>query len=133
MLKKRLGIEAIEKEGLWGVSVIGLYFKIPPPLIIPEGCESIGKFTFWKCMRLKKVIIPKSLKRIGRFAFRCCLGLEEVVIPRSVEIIERGAFYKCENAVIILEKPGSGFKESPANIFYKCKEVIEYAEEETGN
>lgn len=124
MLKKRLGAEAIEKEGLWGVNVISLYYKIPSTLIIPEGCEEIGYAAFWKCIRLKKVIIPKSLKRIGDYAFRICSGLEEVVISKNVEEIGRGAFYRCSNAIIILEKPESEFEFIESGAFYLCKNIV---------
>lgn len=124
MLKKRLGAEAIEKEGLWGVNVIGLYYKIPSTLIIPEGCVEIGYAAFWKCIRLKKVIIPKSLKRIGDYSFRNCSGLEEVVIPENVEEIGDCAFYRCSNATIILEKLVSEFEFIESSAFYLCKNVV---------
>ena len=47
MLKKRLGLEAIERDNSFtgGVSV-KTYFKIPSTLIIPEGCEKIGAGAF---------------------------------------------------------------------------------------
>ena len=112
MLKKRLGIEAIEKEGLWEVSVISLYFKIPSPLIIPEGCKKIGDWTFEYCDRLEKVIIPKSVERIGV-----------------------KAFWKCRNATVILGKPRSEFKEIEEDAFFWCDVRVEEKDvkEEAGN
>ena len=42
MLKKKLGIESVERN--WSVSAGYLidYYKIPSSLVIPEGCEKVG-------------------------------------------------------------------------------------------
>ena len=64
MLKKRIGIEAIEKD--WSLRK---YFKIPTSLIIPEGCEFVGTWTFYFCDNIEKVVIPKSVRWIGEGAF----------------------------------------------------------------
>ena len=107
MLKKKLGIEAIEKN--WKHIFISYYYKIPPTLIIPEGC-----------------------KRIGVEAFKNCWWLKKVVIPESVEIIGNHAFYECISATIILKKSKRKFKGIGWSAFYYCKSV-EYAEKETRN
>ena len=86
MLKKRLGIEGIERNWL-RVYTLKFFFKIPP-----------------------KLTIPKGVVRIGINAFAGCKELREVVIPRSVEYIGPCAFYKCSNATIILKKPMSEFR-----------------------
>lgn len=70
MLKKRLGIDAIERN--WENNCINDYFKLPSTLIIPEGCWWIGYRAFWGCVRLEKVVISKSVKDIGSFAFYGC-------------------------------------------------------------
>lgn len=44
MLKKKLGINAIEKDWIDRVGSVKNYFKVPPTLIIPEGCKRIGKW-----------------------------------------------------------------------------------------
>lgn len=106
MLKKRLGIEAIEIVD-WSYDFIYSYYKIPSTLVIPEGCKKIGKYVFSGCLNLKKVIIPGSVDRIGD-----------------------AAFYGCEDAEVIIEKPESEFKRIGDQAFYDCKSV-EYAEEET--
>ena len=87
MLKKRLGIEGIERNWLNEDEEVENYFKIPP-----------------------KLTIPKGVKRIGVNAFAGCRNLREAVIPESVEYIGPCAFYKCSNATIILKKPMSEFK-----------------------
>lgn len=104
MLKKRLGAEAIESS--WSFDYIFLYYRIPPTLIIPEGCNVIGRCAFHGCDGLKKVVIPESVKWIGRCAFLGC-GSE-----------------------VILRKPKSKFKYIEEDAFSFCKSV-EYVKEET--
>ena len=103
MLKKRLGIESIERD--WPYS-LKLFFKIPSILIIPKECREIGRWTFIGCEKLKKVIIPESVEYIGYRPFR-----------------------NCKNATIILKKPKKDFKEIDDWAFEGCKDV----EEEVGN
>ena len=146
MLKKKLGVEAIDREWRY----LGSYFKIPSTLIIPDGVKRIGSYAFWCCRNLKKAVIPGSVeliddcsfvgstlvrivipegcKRIGAKVFEFCNKLEEVVISKSVEWIENYAFYKCEKATIILKKPRKTFKYIGHQVFKGCKDV----KEETG-
>lgn len=154
MLKKRLGLEAVERDS-WGISEIGLPYKIHSTLVIPEGCKKIGTWAFWCCDNLKEVVIPESVKEIEDYAFRVCCNLEKVVIPESVEwigerafldceklekvvipksvnVIDYSAFCGCRNAEVILEKPKSEFKYIGENAFENCKSV-KYAEEEAGS
>ena len=67
MLKKKLGIEAIERDGCKRTC-----FKISSTLIIPEGCVKIGMCAFWGCKKLREVTIPKSVQGIGYNAFWGC-------------------------------------------------------------
>ena len=107
MLKKKLGVEGIEKDWLSDDEKLTNYFKInyfkiPPTLTIPEGCERIGNFAFWRCERLEKVIIPRSVERI-RFH----------------------AFWGCKNATIILKKRREDFVRIGVRAFYCVKDVKE--------
>ena len=86
MLKKKLGINAIERDWNW-TRELTCRFKISSTLIIPDDC-----------------------KRIGCAAFYCCRKLKKVVIPKSVEWIDYDAFWECDNAVIILKKHKKDFK-----------------------
>ena len=86
MLKKKLGLNAIEK-GWYVGGRLTTNFKIPSTLIIPEGCEKIGLNVFYGCWRLREVIIPNSVKVIEIGAFWCCKRLEKVTIPKSVNKI----------------------------------------------
>lgn len=153
MLKKRLGIEGIEKS--WKANNIYYYYKIPSTLIIPEGCREIGMQAFQDCNVLEKLKIPGSVKSIGVWSFLRCYGLKEVVIsesreevtinysafylcknlkkvviPRNVVKIGGLAFLSCSNAEIVLESNKDRKIERDA--FSGCKS-IEYVEEKTRN
>lgn len=95
MLKKRLGIEAIERD--WSNGCINWYFKVPTTIIIPEIIEKIGSWSFEMCPWLKKVTIPESVKIIGKGAFSGCRKLEKAVIPKDVIEIGARAFQSCES------------------------------------
>lgn len=133
MLKKKLGINAIERDWSNDFSSLKNYFKVSTLIIIPEGCVEIGECAFWRCDKvrevvipesvevirfkafsycwnLKKVSIPESVREIGRLAFERCSMLEEVVIPESVENIRAYAFDGCYRATIILRKPEFAFE-----------------------
>ena len=101
MLKKRLGIEAFERD--WdGFRCLKDYFRISSTLIIPEGCE-----------------------KVGYRAFKCCKKLEKVVIPKSVTEIRGWAFWGCGNATITLKKLKEEFKYISPDAFDYCKDVKE--------
>lgn len=100
MLKKKLGIEAIEDRD-WSVDFISNYYKIPSTLVIPDGCKKIENYAFCDCWEIKKVEIPES-----------------------VEIIGYAAFYNCRNATIIHKKSRS-FKVIAQTAFLRCKDVKE--------
>ena len=105
MLKKKLGIEAIEKNWNIRVDYIDAYYKIPSTLIIPEGCREIGDAAF-RCGELKKVVIPESVEWIGYCAF-----------------------YGCRQATIVIQKPRSEFKYIGSCAFDYCKGVKDVKKE----
>lgn len=153
MLKKKLGIEGIERD--WCYNRTSNYYKIPSSLTIPEGCRKINFCVFWACKELKEVEIPESVKVIGNSAFEDCIKLEKVVIPKSVVRIENWAFsscrelkkieipgsveyigdeafWGCKNAEITIKKPESrrySKRYISPTAFKICKDV----KEETGN
>lgn len=106
MLRKKLGIECIELDWEERFDSIYDYYKIPPTLIIPEGCERIGFSAFedWNRSRRK---------------------IEKVIIPESVDVIGRDAFCYCSSATIILKKAEIEFKEIGKWAFRECKDVKE--------
>jgi len=124
MLKKRLGVEAIERNWYVG-GRLAINFKIPSILTIPKSVKWIGDFAFCNCEKLKEVEIPKSIKIIGNSAFWNCRELREVVIPVSVEYINACAFEDCREATIILKKPEKNFKYIGNSAFWNCRDVKE--------
>ena len=106
MLRKKLGVEAIERNWSYSKMISAYYFKIPSTLIIPESCNRIGAAAFCGSLELKKVIIPKGIKYIGNYAF-----------------------WDCSKAIIILKKLESEFKYIGSCAIDDCKDV----KEETGN
>jgi len=124
MLKKRLGVEAVERKWDWNNKLL-LLFKIPSTLVIPESCERIGNCAFYYCQKLRKVIISEGVMWIRSRAFMGCCKLEEVVIPESVEWIGYAAFNRCEKATIILKKPKNDFESIGDHAFNGCRHVKE--------
>lgn len=102
MLKKKLGINAIERNYFHFNACSEDFFKLPSTLIIPEGCK-------W----------------IGYAAFYCCINLRKVVIPESVTDIGEDAFCGCKEAIIILKKPEHKFEFIGENALDDCKDVKE--------
>ena len=98
MLKKKLGIEAIEK-GWRNSGDVNDYFKIPSTLIIPEGCEKIGDSIFRGGLKnLRKVVVPESVEEIGRNAFDWCWRTTIILKkPMSKFIVGEFAFWECED------------------------------------
>ena len=148
MLKKKLGIEAIERDWYVGEGLAINFYKIPSTLIIPEKVRWIGDFTFCNCERLKKVEIlgsideigysafsncpelgqieiPESVKDIESLAFWNCRKLGKVVIPESCEKIGRSAFENCTGATIILNKHNRAFKGFGFDAFLGVRDVKE--------
>lgn len=91
MLKKKLGIEAIEMD--WGYSHGNKgytydYFKISSSLVIPENVVELGYRAFCGCGKLRKVEIPKNVRKIGVDAFFECRNLKELELAEGILIIE---------------------------------------------
>lgn len=86
MLRKKLGIEAIEADYELGedLNFIENTYKIPSSLVIPEGCKKIGRNAFVQCVKLDEVIIPGSVESIGSGSFWNCIYLKTVKILKGV-------------------------------------------------
>ncbi|MBQ4071863.1 MAG: leucine-rich repeat protein [Clostridia bacterium] len=65
-------------------------------VVIPDGVETIDKYAFYNCRKLKSVTLPESCKTINERAFANCSILEEANLE-SVSVIHNYAFYKCES------------------------------------
>jgi hypothetical protein len=62
---------------------------------IPDSVRVIGNNVFAGCSKLSDVIIGSGVTTIGQRAFINCTNLSNVIIPNSVAIIENNAFEGC--------------------------------------
>ena len=141
MLKKRLGVEAIEIH--WWFRSLPSYFKIPSSLIISDGCRRVGDYALGDCKNLKKVVFPESLEEIGigsfvgtnieevrffgskisKYAFRGCTKLKRVILSNKTKEIEGWVFLECYEARITINKPENDPPYIGTEAFKGCKEV----------
>ena len=70
-------------------------------IVIPEGMEKIGVWTFRNCSGLTSITIPNSVTSIGEGAFSVCSGLTSITIPDSVTSIGDSAFQGCRSLTSI--------------------------------
>lgn len=86
-------------------------------VIIEDGVQVIGGYSFWKCPKLASVEIPKSIKVIGEEAFAGCENLTSVNIPGNSVTIGKHAYSVCNSlkSVTINEADVIG-----TNAFYYC-------------
>ena len=61
-------------------------------VILPDGLQTIEKYTFEGCKLLKSINIPNSLKKIGERAFWHCESLKNVTLPQGLLHIGPRAF-----------------------------------------
>ena len=64
-------------------------------LLIPEGVNGIGRYSFCGCTSLKSIVLPDTVSSIGAYAFYNCRNLASFTIPDSVTSIESYTFYNC--------------------------------------
>lgn len=117
-LKIPEGVTAIRSKGMDGVFMGNRNLK---SVIIPEGVEEIGSFTFHSCGNLQKIVLPSTLKRIGTAAFYNCGALKSITIPEGVEEIGKNAFSNCSRLETV-ELPAS-LKQIPASMFASCERL----------
>lgn len=66
-------------------------------VVLPEGLEKIGPYSFSGCKSLREIILPNTLNTIGEQAFSGCLNLKEIYIPHGVTELEPEVFKDCRN------------------------------------
>ena len=100
----------LDNEGLLTISGEGLMYdyiddSMPwysniesiKKVIIEDGVQNIGNFSFFGCKNLEEVDIRSELTKIGFAAFDWCGNLKSINIPESVEDIDVYAFGNCES------------------------------------
>lgn len=76
-----------------------LYNSAVSSVSIPGNVQKIGDSAFQECANLKSIIIPEGVQSIGSYSFKNS-GLMEVVIPSSVKSISTEAFSAAKLAEI---------------------------------
>lgn len=116
----------VESNPLSNGSSLYLNGELATELIIPEGVERIGNFTFYSCSSLIAVKMPQSLTYIGDFAFQGCSRLTSINIPEGVTCIGDFAFDGCKSLKsIIIPKSvnrigGCAFKDCTGKLIVNC-------------
>lgn len=64
-------------------------------VVIPEGVQDIGFYSFYDCRELENVTLPESLEVLGPYAFFDCWNLKGIIIPVDVADIGPGCFAGC--------------------------------------
>ena len=64
-------------------------------IIILEGINHIGKFSFSNCINLEEIYIPDSVNYVGEHAFNGCCKLKNIRMSKNINKIERSTFYGC--------------------------------------
>ena len=64
---------------------------------ISDSVTSIGKRSFYNCLKLENMVFSNTLYSIGDSAFYSCGKLYSITIPSSVKIIAGSAFELCSN------------------------------------
>ncbi len=64
-------------------------------IVIEEGVEKIGNYTFYNLKNITGVTLPDSLKTVGEYAFYACNGMTKLDLGSGVEVIDDNAFENC--------------------------------------
>ena len=88
------GDELRLKEGVKVVADKAFYRGKFKTLVIPDGTEVLGAYSFAACTKLTKAVIPKSVKSIKKNAFKDCLNLNEIIFEGSPPYGYEQAFSK---------------------------------------
>ncbi len=64
-------------------------------IVIEEGVEKIGNYTFYNLKNITGVTLPDSLKTVGEYAFYACNGITNLDLGSGVEVIDNSAFENC--------------------------------------
>lgn len=66
-------------------------------IVLEDGIESIGKFSFCNSPNLLVVTIPHSVSEIGARSFLSCKSLSTITLPKNLSTISNGLFYACKS------------------------------------
>ena len=78
--------------------------EITGDIVLPDGIERIGNYTFQGCDKITSITIPSSVTSIGEDAFYHCTNLMSVILGDGVMSIGSDAFYGCYKLVEVINK-----------------------------
>ena len=71
--------------------------KRTTPLVIPNGCKTIGNYAFMRNYVMPSVKFGNSVETIGSSAFSGCYAIEAAELPETVTKIGDRAFQDCDS------------------------------------
>lgn len=72
-------------------------YKRTTPLVIPNGCKTIGNYAFMRNYVMPSVKFGNSVETIGSSAFSGCYAIEAAELPETVTKIGDRAFQDCDS------------------------------------
>lgn len=110
-----------------GIDQIGsytfYYCKYLTSVVIPDSVTSIDDFAFSGCTTLVDINIPDSVTNIGTDVFRDCMRITSIAIPDTVSEVPNFEFYNC---IALQSIAMSNNTESIGNYaFYDCKSLTD--------
>lgn len=91
-------------------------------IILPNGLDTIGAYTFFNNYNLKKIIIPDTVETLGNDIFRNCWTLEDIVLSKNITILNANAFNSCY-ALPTVDLPNS-LTDIKSYVFYACFNLL---------
>ena len=76
-------------------------------IVVEDGVESLGNYSFENCDHLVALTLPESLHGFGFYAVCGCENLEELLIPGYINCLWNHAIYDCEKLHVSLYQRGS--------------------------
>lgn len=87
-------------------------------VILDEGIQNIGAYTFYNNSKIKSFTIPDSVTTLGEYAFSNCTKLSAITIPDSVTDLGRYTFSGCTGLKSL--RLGKGFTLIDRSVFGGC-------------
>lgn len=116
MFDKSHAIESIGKYAFSGCKKL-------KNIIIPQHVSSLEEEAFRACESLKVIDIPQRVEKIEQYAFSDCISLEKVVIPQKVGVLDDCVFQRCAN-IREVELP-ENITSINRHAFSKCEKLEE--------
>lgn len=88
-------------------------------IVLPEGVEELGEYSFYKCLNINDIILPKSLKKVGKKAFKNCVNIPKLTLQDGIGEFDLSALDGWSSEQVIIAS--SRFNPS---LLYKIKNKL---------